>query len=86
MKILELLFRDFTVQRKSVRQNFLYGKLQMRRYLMVRMPQEADVADIVTAFQNVPSFGATNFDPVAMYAPEQMDHAAVRDLNINQRL
>ena len=57
------------------------------------MPHEADVADIVTAFQKsdaqeaeLPSFGATNFDRTAMYAPDQMKHAAVRDLNINQRL
>ena len=62
---------------------------------MVRMPHEADVTDIVTAFQksdeqeaelHVPSFGATNFVRVALYAPEQMEHAAVRDLNIKQRL
>ena len=59
---------------------------------MVRMTYEADVADIVTALQKsdvqeaeLPSFGATNFDRVPMYAPEQMEHAAVRDLitNIN---
>ena len=62
---------------------------------MVRMPHEADVADIVTTFQksdeqeaelHVPSFGATNVVRVARYAPEQMEHAAVRDLNIKQRL
>ena len=62
---------------------------------MVRMAHEADVADIVTAFQKsaaqeaeLPSFGTTNFDQVPMYAPEQMEQAAVRDLitNINQRL
>ena len=62
---------------------------------MVRIAHEADVADIVTAFQKLdaqeaelPSFGATNFDRVPIYAPEQMEHAAVRDLitNINQRL
>ena len=51
---------------------------------MVRMAHEADVADIVAAFQNqlhkkLPSFGATNFDRVPMHALEHMEHAAVRD-------
>ena len=51
---------------------------------MVRM------ADIITAFQKsdaqgaeLPSFKATNFYQVPVYAPEPMEHAAVRDLITN---
>ena len=48
------------------------------------------MAVIVTALQTsdeqeaqLPSFGATNFDQVPMYAPQEMEHAAVRDLITN---
>ena len=80
--------------RKVADEKIIGGRINcIKSTCMVRMPHEADVVDIVTAFQKsvlqeaeLPSFGATNFDRVAMYAPEQMEHAAVRDLNINQRL
>ena len=66
---------------KVADEKIIGGRINRIKY-MVRMPHEADVADIVTAFQksdvqeaelHVPSFGETNFDRTAMYAPEQMN-------------